>query len=144
MMSPRSGAGVARQISNPRRADATARATSSEFESGNCPITSEVSAGLTLSNVSPDDAAVHAPAMKFLKTGISELRSCQVAKLPSCQVAKLPSCQVAKLPSCQVAKLPSYRKVTRSAFNSATLQLCNSATLQLCNSSTHQLIHTST
>ena len=60
------GAGVTRQISKPRRADATARATSSEFESGNFPMTSFVSAGLTLSKVSPDEAAVHSPAMKFL------------------------------------------------------------------------------
>src|SRR5262245_32596053 len=70
--SPRSGAGVARQISNPRLADATARLTSSAVESGNVPTTSFVSAGLTLSKVSPFDEATHLPAMKFWKTLVIE------------------------------------------------------------------------
>jgi hypothetical protein len=61
---------VSRQISKPRRADSTARATSSEFESGNFPMTSLVSAGLMLSKVSPDEAGTHWPAMKFLNSGI--------------------------------------------------------------------------
>src|SRR5687768_9629734 len=67
IMSPRSGAGVANALSTPRRVEATARAPSSEFESGYFPMTSFVSARMTLSKVSPDEAGTHWPAMKFVK-----------------------------------------------------------------------------
>jgi hypothetical protein len=66
-MSPRAGAGVLRQISKPRFADATAFSTSAALESGNRPMTSVVSAGFTFSKCSPEDGSDQAPAMKLRK-----------------------------------------------------------------------------
>src|SRR5688500_4486339 len=65
--SPRAGAGVRLQRSKPRRAEATARSTSSVPEGGKRPTTSVVSAGLTLSKSSPVDGSVQATAMKWRK-----------------------------------------------------------------------------
>src|SRR6266581_914539 len=64
--SPRAGAGVRRQLANPRFSLSTARSTSRRSESGNCPITSPRSAGLLLSKYSPDSGATHFPPMKLL------------------------------------------------------------------------------
>src|SRR5438309_1310571 len=68
--SPRAGAGVARQISNPRRADSTARSTSAAPESGNRPIVSDRSAGFLFSKYSPLIGGTQSPPMKFLKVFI--------------------------------------------------------------------------
>src|SRR5688572_17083897 len=64
--SPRNGAGVRRQTSNPRFADSTARSRSSAFDRGQDPITSFGSAGLRFSKYSPLAGATHSPAIRFL------------------------------------------------------------------------------
>ena len=53
-MRPRTGAGVSRQAGKAAWAAATARRASSALESGTCPSTSRVSAGLMLGTVSSD------------------------------------------------------------------------------------------
>ena len=53
-ISPRLGAGVARQAGNAMSAARTAIATSAAVPAWNRPTTSRVSAGLTLSNVAPE------------------------------------------------------------------------------------------
>src|ERR671934_1979565 len=63
-MLPRSGAGTSRHSSYAAFAAATARSTSSADDFGNVPSVLP-SAGLTLSNVSPEAASTHSPAMKF-------------------------------------------------------------------------------
>ena len=62
-ISARRGAGVRRQRSAAERAASTARPTSSPVETGKRPTTSRVSAGLTFSKYSPDEAATHSPPM---------------------------------------------------------------------------------
>src|SRR5438067_9790857 len=65
-MLPRSGAGTSRHSSYAAFAAATARSTSAADDFGNVPSVSP-SAGLTLSNISPEAASTHSPPMKFWK-----------------------------------------------------------------------------
>ena len=62
-ISPRLGAGVARQAGYAISAARTAIATSAAVPAWKWPTTSRVSAGLTLSNVSPDTDSTQRPAM---------------------------------------------------------------------------------
>src|SRR4051812_35872685 len=73
--SPRAGAGVRRQSSNPRFADCTASSRSSAFDSGKRPIRSPESAGFAFSKYSPEEGSVHLPFMKFLNVFILLLRA---------------------------------------------------------------------
>src|SRR5262245_56760287 len=68
-ISPRLGAGSARQRGNASRAAATARSTSSGPESAKRPIRSPASAGLRFSNVWPEAAGSKRPAMKLPNVG---------------------------------------------------------------------------
>jgi hypothetical protein len=60
-ISPRLGAGTARQRGNASRAAATACSASSGPDSAKVPMTSEVSAGFRFSNVRPEAAGTQAP-----------------------------------------------------------------------------------
>ena len=69
MISPRFGAGVRRHSPPACSAARTAIATSAAVPCWNRPMTSRVSAGLTLSNDAPEVESHHSPAMKWRKVG---------------------------------------------------------------------------